>query len=62
MYHTILSPQGVVDIDDDGMLEGFTVEVSLETEAALLQHNDTARGWSTGLVAASKQQPGGTKD
>ena len=61
-YHTILSPQGVVDVDNDSMLEGSTVEVSPEMEAAPLQLNDTTRGWSTGPAAASKQQPGGTKD
>ena len=58
MYHAIPSPQGA-DEDDDGMLEGSTVEVSPETEAALLQLDAAHRNQSTGLVAASKQQPGG---
>ena len=60
-YHTIPSPQGANE-DDDGMLEGSTVEVSRETEAALLQLNDTAGYWSTTQAVASEQQPGGTKD
>ena len=57
-YHTVPSPQGA-DVDDDSMLEGSTVEVSPETEAALLQLDDATRDWSTGPAAASKQQPGG---
>ena len=61
MYHAIQSLEGA-DVDDDGMLEGSMVEVLPETEAALLQLDDTTRGQSTGPVAASKQQPGGTKD
>ena len=61
-YHAVLSPQGVADIDDDDMLEGSTAEVLPETEAALLQLDNTTRSWSTGPAAASKQQPGGTKD
>ena len=36
MYHAVPSPQGA-NKDDNGMLEGSTVEVSPEMEAALLQ-------------------------
>ena len=60
-YHTIPSPQGA-NKDDNSMLEGSTAEVLSETEVALLQFSDPARGQSTRPVAASEQQSGATKD
>ena len=60
-YYAVLSPQGANKYDD-GMLEGSTVEVLLEMEAALLQLDDATGDQSTGQVAASEQKPGGTKD
>ena len=60
-YHAIPSPQRINE-DDDGMLEGSTVEVLPETEAALLQLDDTTRDRSTGQAAASELQPSSTKD
>ena len=61
MYHTIPSPQGASE-DNDSMLEGSTVEVSPEMEAALLQLDAAAGDRSTRLAVASKQQSGGTRD
>ena len=56
MYHTVLSPLGANE-DDDSMLESSTVEVLPETEAALLQVNDTAKDRPTGQAAAPEQLP-----
>ena len=51
MYHTVPSPQGA-NKDDDSMLEGSTVEVLPETEAALLQVDDATRDRPTKQAAA----------
>ena len=61
MYHAIPSPKGA-NKDEDSMLEGSMVEVSPETEAALLQLDDVTRDRPTGQAVAPEQQPSITKD